>query len=416
MNKYKVLIVDKENTDFPSLAKSWSVQLVHKTAQELPIYLSSERPDLLILDYNEDNNQVLLDVRKTYPGLRIITLGRGATASDAVRALKLGSVEFVTQDIAAPELRQVVWSLLEESKQKECIVKHPWYFGRSKPLHQLFEDIIKHGRFENIILQGPCGTGKSKVAEIINDTFANKHKRLMAINLSAFPEENREIYFWNTLKDLFKKYESDVVGLEETDHETLYLEGLEGCTPDFITTLFELLLNRQTKDMVSKQVKIIVGLTDIKSLGVPSASLGEFSLIQVPSLKDRAADIPEILKSLVDTYNKKFAKSLEGISFEVLNLLLNYSWPGNLRELDSLVESMILICSSGPVLNVSALPLTIQMLEDSVYQPGYNSVLPVYEAKEIFEKKLIEFTTEKFGLEKAANLLNIHSKVVGIKQ
>ncbi|MFC1478947.1 sigma 54-interacting transcriptional regulator, partial [Candidatus Margulisiibacteriota bacterium] len=335
---------------------------------------------------------------------------------DAVKAIKLGSVEFVTKDINAPELKHIVWSLLEEEKQKECAVNDPWFFGKSPALQTLFEDILKNGRHENIILVGACGVGKRSVAEIINDTFAPRYKKLMSINLSLFPAENRETYFWSTLRDLFQKFETEVKGIEEALYDTLYLQGVENCTSDFQSTLIDVLQHRDGSGMISKSIKVVIGFDHEQSFEKFGKFIDDTRVIRVPSLSERKEDIPELIKAIVARYNRKYARQVEGVSFEVLNILLNYSWPGNIRELDLMLESMILLCEGKKILDIDTLPLTLEMLEDNVSKFGYNSVLPLNEAKEIFEKKLVEFASLKFGIEKAASFLKLHYDPLGVIQ
>jgi len=416
MNTYKILVIDQDAAVIKPLQEDWAVTVVNACAGDALGVLQTEAPDLLILDYSEENSQLLRQIRDAHPALKIITLGKGATTADAVKALKLGSVEFVAKAIDSPDLKAIIWSLLEEEKQRECVVTHPWFYGRGPALQQLFTDILKLGRRESLILLGESGTGKRRVAEIINNTFAPKYKKLVSINLALFPEDQRETYFWSTLRNLSQKYESEVQGVEETFYDTLYLQGLSSCSADFLDTLTSLLKDRSSDGMIGSSLRVIIGLDSETDQTCLQKSLSDFSVISVPPLRSRKEDIPEMIKAVVAKYNRKHARRVDGIDFEVLNIFLNYSWPGNSKELDSILETMVLSCQNKTVLRLDEVPLTLQMLEDNVYKFGYNSVLPLQEAREIFEKKLIEFTSGKFGMEKAASFLKIHSPLLGVKQ
>ncbi|MFA5928633.1 MAG: response regulator [Candidatus Margulisiibacteriota bacterium] len=204
MNQYKILILDRSSELAQQLSQSWELNVANCPGKDVLTLLDQIKPDLLLLDYNEETSLLLQRIMEVYPGLRVIALAQHATTTDAVKALKLGCVDFILRDISDPELKQSILTQLEEEKQRECVVEEPWFFGQSAALSQMFEEILEWGRSDNLILLGPCGAGKRRVAEIINRTFAPKHKKLISINLSLFPQETRETYFWGTLRDVLK--------------------------------------------------------------------------------------------------------------------------------------------------------------------------------------------------------------------
>ncbi|MFA5929160.1 MAG: sigma 54-interacting transcriptional regulator, partial [Candidatus Margulisiibacteriota bacterium] len=249
-----------------------------------------------------------------------------------------------------------------------------------------------------------------RVAEIINRTFAPKHKKLISINLSLFPQETRETYFWGTLRDVFQRYESDVAGVSETFYDMLFLEGVEKCSTDFIATLFNMLQTREAGSMISRSIKVIFGIDTNQDLDRVREYFKFCHIIRIPSLSERKEDLVILIQALIEKYSRKYAQKIEGVSLEALKILLNYRWPGNSAELDAVIENMVLLSKGDPVLKVEALPMTLQMLEDNISKPGYNTILSLSQAKDLFEKELISFASQKFGVDKASALLKVHAQ------
>ena len=398
-NQHSVLVIDQELSTVRSLQDGWSLDVANQSLENTLDYLKTEKPDLVVFNYSEPVSSTLQQICDTFPDQRVIALGKDASASDAVKALKLGSVEFVAKDIKAPELKAIIWKLLEDPLNKSCVINSPWFYGHSEELKVLLSRVAAVGRKQNIILVGPSGCGKQKVAEIINDTFSPKHKQIVTINLATFPDESRETFFWGTLRDLFKKYDTAVNGVAESLYGTVYIQGLEACSPDFCKQLFEMFYDREHSNVIGSGIRIVVGLNAEPEFSSYRELTSRFFTIKVPSLAQRSSDIPEIAQALVIKYANLHARLADGASFEVLNILLKYQWPGNLRELDLLVENMVLR-STGKEIELVNMPVTLAMLGDAAATQSFPAILPLASMTEIFKKALFKFSMFNYGKEK----------------
>jgi DNA-binding NtrC family response regulator len=407
--KYKILLVDQPEGHVQHLQKTWNVEvLATSTEQLLPfLKLQEATPDLLVLPYSEQNARLIQESLALMPALKIVMLGLTARPEDAVRALKLGSVDFFSKDLLHDDVKARVWEILEQDKQRVVPVKSSWFRGKSAPLQTLFQEILEYGRYPNLILLGPCGTGKHRVAEMITSTFSPPHKPLMFLNVGAFPPENREQYFWSTLRDIFQKYESEVQGIAEPLYDTFYLRGLETCEPAFLETLLAIVNQRDDRSLISREVKVILGIDRMKTIDTWRTSFQNYKIIRVPTLAERREDIPDLLAAMVARYAQKYGKSIRGIAWPVLKSLLHYQWPGNIREMESLVENMVLIAPQQGILDMSVFPVTLAMVEDGVAPHDYNAVLTIEEARRIFEHDLIDTLSEKIGPSATVALLKV---------
>ena len=395
MNNINVLIVNENpsSIDIISLQKKWEFTVNALSIKDTYKFLSSNKVDAIIISYQNDIAHVLQKISGIQPSLNIIILGQPDTAKEAVLALKSGNVNFTQLALLDSTLKDFISNILEEEKQKKIKIEDPWFCGKSPALTNMFKKILQVGQSSDIILLGNNGTGKERIAKIINGTFSTKHKEMITINLKAFPDNDKEVFFWSTLKNLFQKYESEIKGIKESLYKTLYLEGLESCDKNFWTTLLGILKERNQESMITKNIRIIIGLQSNYFIEELPELLSEFKTIKVPSLIERREDVPEIIKKITTSYNYKYGRKITNISLDVLMFLTYYNWPGNLKELDMLLETMILNSQHETTLTLNMLPLTIPMIIDNINASGHNNILPLAEAKKIFKKQLLDYTS-----------------------
>jgi DNA-binding NtrC family response regulator len=271
-------------------------------------------------------------------------------------------------------------------------------------------------------LVGPIGSGKLSAAKMIHNNGQQKHKQFASLNLGFFQSGLVETHFWSALKEIFQRYESEIPGHKEPLYGTLFINGLTGHDISFKLSLIEVLKNRGQRDdnVFTRDIKVVIGIApeEIKEL---ENALSDFSRIEVPSLKERKEDIPALLNYWVERYGQKYNKKVNGISIDLLGILLRYSWPGNIREMGLLLKAVIAGLPheqrGGGSLDMENFPLDAEMLKDIYSQPESGGFLSSDKAQASFEKGLLKVLWQKSAgdLAKTAAYLGIREEALSLK-
>jgi len=318
-----------------------------------------------------DGLTVLARARKDQPSAEVILMTGYATVESAVKAMKLGAFHYVTKPFDTEEVVQLVDRLLDiASVRKENLhlksqVRDRYglqnIIGDSKPILDVIDLIRKVADTDStILILGESGTGKELVARAIHGLSPRAERMLVPINCSAIPAELLESELFGHVKGAFTGAHMARVGRFEMAHNgTIFLDEIAEMSPHLQAKLLRVV---QEKSFIPvggmKPVKVdarVVAATN-KDLD-EEVEAGRFRAdlyfrlnvipIRIPPLRERTGDIPLLVHHFVEKCNREKSRSIEGIRPDALSVLQRYPWPGNIRELENLIERIAVLKGTG---------------------------------------------------------------------
>lgn len=369
MPAQKVLIVDDERLVRWSLrqkCEEWGYSVVEASAGETALRLAErESPDLVLLDVrlaDLTGIEVLDQLKKNGCGSSVIMITADPQLDDVKAALKLGAYDFVGKPIDFDELQLSIHDALEASSAR-IDIESPRAKTRgagyenivsvSPKMTELMHFVKKVASCEasTILIQGESGTGKDLIAKTIHYESSRHEKPFVAINCSAIPETLMEAELFGHEKGAFTDAKQMKKGLfEAADGGTLFLDEIGELSP-----LLQAKLLRVLEDQVIRRVGGLRDMqVDVRVIAASNRDLekavreGNFRqdlyyrlaiiAIFIPPLRDRKEDILPLVDFFIDRYNRRFRKSIRGITEETRYLLHSHNWPGNVRELRNTIE------------------------------------------------------------------------------
>ncbi len=340
--------------------------------------------DMVISDLQMPNMtgiELLKHVKDSYPETVFMLITAFGTTETAVEAMKMGAYDYVTKPFKIDEVRMNIANALKSQHlevevrtlKKELVREYSFQniVGNSAPMHAIF-DLIKRVSHAttNILITGESGTGKEVIAKSIHYSGPLKDKPFVTINCGAIPENLMESEMFGHKKGSFTGAVVDKTGLfEVANGGTLFLDEVG-----------ELPLSVQVKLLRAIQERIIrrVGATedtkvDVRIIAATNRNLedmvakGTFRQdlfyrlnvinIKSPALRDRADDIPLLANHFLKKYNERLGKNINAISDEAMAIMKNYSYPGNVRELENMIERTVALEAGSTVLPESLPPM-----------------------------------------------------------
>ena len=375
MAREKVLIVDDESLVRWSLrqkVQEWGYQPIEADTGSAALKaVQNESPDLVLLDLrlpDISGIEVLHQFRQTGYAAPVIMIT--ADSRDNVRdaLLNLGAFQFFEKPVEFDKLEFAIRNALESSRLKSENAELRGQVRRRTGYHEViavsqkmselmaFVRKIASSEATTILVQGESGTGKDLIAKAIHYESSRAEKPFVAINCSAIPEMLMEAELFGHERGAFTDAKQLKKGLfEMADGGTLFLDEIGELSP-----LLQAKLLRVLEDQVIRRVGGVRDMqVDVRVIAASNRDLeravreGSFrqdlyyrlAIISVflPSLRDRKEDILPMVDFFVERYNRKFKKSVRGISDETRKLLLGHSWPGNVRELKNAIERAMIL-------------------------------------------------------------------------
>jgi two-component system response regulator PilR (NtrC family) len=318
--------------------------------------------------------ELLKNVKQITPDTVVVIITAFGSTDSAVEAMKLGAYDYIQKPFQMDNIRLVVKNALEKQKlQKDVsILKQQLsppslenIIGKSSSMQTLFSVISKTAESNaSVLITGESGTGKELVAKAIHSLSPRKDYHFVAVNCAAIPEGLLESELFGYMKGAFTGASSNKQGLFELANEgTLFLDEI-GEMPMSLQAKLLRVIEGDTFRRVGGLSDLVV---DVRIISATNKNLQElieqrlfredlyFRLnvlsVKIPPLRERRDDIP----LLVDNFLKKFASDKKRFSKEAIELLKNYQWKGNVRELENIIERTVLLCDSE-VINVDHLP------------------------------------------------------------
>jgi two-component system, NtrC family, response regulator PilR len=378
----RILVVDDDRgmqdvLDIMLSRAGYKVATADDGAAALDI-IGKKKFDLVITDLKMprvDGIDLLKGIKETAPGTAVILLTAFASGETALAAMREGAYDYVEKNFNVEDLLAIVRDALEkrevDRKEKPLPIQQgddARYFGtmvgRSKEMQKVYALIRKVADTPaNALILGESGTGKELVARAIHNNSARRGKPFVAINCGGIPENLLESELFGYMKGSFTGAYADHAGLFEVARGgTIFL--------DEIAELPVILQVKLLRVVQEKAVRRIGGSEDIKvDVRIVSATnqhlkekvrQGEFREdlyfrlnvipIHIPPLRKRSEDIPLLAQYFIEKYAKEFGKEVKRISTYALELLMRYPFPGNIRELENIIERSVALESSSIIL------------------------------------------------------------------
>ncbi len=395
------------------------------SGEEAESWLSKQSADIVLTDIKMegiDGLELLRRIKKNYGDTEVIIMTAFATQKTAVEALKEGAYDYLIKPFEMDELilriRRIIQQkkILEENRLLKNREEKPIYFdklvGRSSKMQKVYQLIKKAAQSDTtVLIRGESGTGKEVVAEIIHSQSKRAEHPFIAINCAALPENLLESELFGYEKGAFTGATQQKIGkFELASKGTIFLDEIGDMSLPTQVKLLRVLQNKEIYRLGGNE-KIRVDTRIIAATHRPLEEMvekGEFRQdlfyrlnvfpIALPPLRERKEDIPELVNHFIKQTN------IFGIDRNALKKLMEYDWPGNIRELHNVIERASIMADSF---------ITIDDLPDLVInsnQNVYNFEIPEegFQLDE-FEKFLVLQALQKAqnNKTKAAQLLGI---------
>ncbi len=431
----KILIIDDEEHMCWALKKAMEKEgyqaLTATSGNEGVNLLKEKGPSLVLLDLKMpemDGMEVLKIIKEIHPKIPVIMITAHGTIETAIEAMKLGAVDYITKPFDLDELKMVVQQALKYSQlvshvsffRSELSKKYGTIVGESPAIKEVIM-LIERVASTNatVMITGESGTGKEITALTIHQASGRRDFPFVPVNCAALPEQLLESELFGHEKGAFTGAVALKPGrFEMADKGTIFLDEIGEMPPAMQAKLLRVLQERAFErvggtETLHVDVRIISATNvDIRK-AVEEGRFREdlfYRLnvihIQLPPLRERKEDIPLLAnyflrKYMLGTYPVK------AISPEAMELLTNYPWPGNIRELQNVIERSIIICQGDTILP-EHLPKELQQVKNTPVETIVNFPDTGISLEEV-EKQLILTALEKSGgnQTKAAQLLGI---------
>jgi len=403
--------------------------------------LGQDTFDLVLSDFrlpDKDGIQLLLEIRKQWPGLPVILMTRYAEIRTAVNAIKLGAFEYVPKPVNPDELLLTIRKAIELNTHPEPVKTIAPHLSTShahfKYIHGVSPASVKVDQYitlvaptdMSIIIQGESGTGKEYIARMIHQQSNRHNKPFVAVDCGALSSELAVSELFGHVKGSFTDASSDKEGQFQTANGgTLFLDEIGNLSYEIQLKLLRATQERKIRRIGSNKdieidVRILAATNEDLSLAVQKGAfredlfhrLNEFR-INVPPLRNRKEDIPLFTEHFLRAANTDLRKSIKGIDDKVNESFRHYSWPGNIREFRNVIRRAVLLAASDMI--------TIEQLPQEILEPEriekFFDISESTDLKSMAEKNeraMIMNTLNKvhYNKSKAARLLNIDRKTL----
>ncbi|HPW57967.1 MAG TPA: sigma-54 dependent transcriptional regulator [Candidatus Rifleibacterium sp.] len=374
-------------------------------------HICSHEADLVISDIRMQGMsgiELLGKVRKIKPELPCILMTAYSSVETAVTAIKLGARDYLLKPFELADFKQAVRQALSaRTAAARTSVPARGLIGTSEAMqkvHKLIANISDTS--STVLISGESGTGKEMVARAIHAHSTRSDRPFVAVNCSTIPEQLFESEMFGHKKGSFTNAYSDKHGLfKEAEGGTLFLDEIGDLPVSNQAKLLRVLQDGSFKPVGANQqlqadVRIISASNKILSREVQNGNFREDLLyrinvveIELPPLRARRSDIRELAEFFINLYSMRHSRSITGFDQSFLQTLMDYDWPGNVRQLENCIERAVIMKRSG---QLSAADLNLPSDRDSSPQ-NLEQGLPLDQTMEKIEENLILQALEAAG-------------------
>jgi two-component system response regulator PilR (NtrC family) len=339
-------------------------------------YLDSHQYDLVITDIRMkdiDGIGVLRKAKTVDPGVKVVLISAFATAETAVEAMKEGAYDYIPKPFKVNELKKIVKEAIQAKPNGNGAgpgkgAEERYHFGvlvgESPQMKKIYDLIRRVAETKsNILISGESGTGKELVARAIHRLSPRRDKAMVAINCGGIPETLIESELFGYKKGAFTGAAADKEGLFGVAHGgTIFLDEIGELSPAIQVKLLRVIQEKRFTAVGGTEEKVV----DVRIISATNKDLEKEVIdkrfredlffrinvihILMPPLREREGDLPLLAHHFLEKYSKEFGKDIKKISAYALDILGGYSFPGNVRELENIIERSVALETSNIVL------------------------------------------------------------------
>lgn len=382
-----LIAVDDEPSDLELFRHTFEKQgltvLTAKTAADALKLVAEHKPDVAVFDVmlpDKSGIQLLDEVKRYDTRLPVIFVTAGGTSATAIDAMRHGAFDYLLKPLNLKQVRELVDRALEVRRlmnepitmgdaQQPTPDDGDTLVGRSEEMQDVYKAIGRVApKNVNVLIRGESGTGKELVARAVYQFSDRAEQPFLAVNCAAIPESLLESELFGHEKGAFTGADRRRIGkFEQCSGGTIFLDEIGDMPLALQSKMLRLLQNQQFERVggnttIKTDVRIITAThRDLEKMAEDGKfrwdlyyRLNVYS-IEIPPLRDRHDDLPELIDYFLRRANRELGKEVLTVDEATMELLKAYSWPGNIRELQSILKQAVL-ASSGPVLLEHFLP------------------------------------------------------------
>ena len=382
-SKLKILVVDDDFTqikrietyikhiEYPEVKC-----LIARTAEEAVEIVKNESIDLVLSDYimpGKNGLELLKEVKQINPMISVVIMTAFGNARDAVEILQHGGDNYLIK----PTQKEDIEHLLIIEHEKSCVLKENLYVDeeiehqfKNNPLiysSKTMRDVLNvvartSGSDATVLITGESGTGKELIAGLVHSVSRRKDKPLVTVNLAALPESLLESELFGHVKGSFTGADSDRQGrFEEADGGTLFLDEIGEIPLSVQVKLLRAIqFNRVQRVGENRERKLdvrIIAATNRNLESMIEEKLFRSDLywrlnvvrIDIPPLRQRKEDIATLAQHFLKKYAEENNRKVDSISNSAMDMLMKHSFPGNVRELENIIERSVIMSRSSVI-------------------------------------------------------------------
>lgn len=393
-----ILIVDDEANirrvlDAVFTKDGYRVLTVENGRKALDIISTEPNLDVLLCDLimpDLNGIEVLKSAREINPFLSVVMITAHGTIKTAVDAMRFGAFDYITKPFDMDEIKLIVRNALErrrllaENTELKQELRSHYKFdeivgssGKMQEVYKIIERVANSNA--TVLIRGESGTGKELVARAIHFNSPRSAKPFIAVSCAALPETLLESELFGHEKGAFTGAAGQKAGrFELANQGTLFLDEIADVSLAMQVKLLRVLQERKFERIggtktLNMDVRLIAATNrnledDVAAGGFREDLYYRLQVIQVflPPLRDRKEDIPPLVEHFVEKFNKQNGRSMKFASPECMDLLMRYDWPGNIRELENVIErGVVLADPNSEYITPDLLPAAIQSTSDA---------------------------------------------------
>jgi DNA-binding NtrC family response regulator len=395
--------------------------------------MEKEDIDLLLLDVRLpgiSGFDVLRIARENYPHIEVIVISGSRDLDTAIEAMRLGAYHYISKDVEIESLRALLANAAERQDLSRNVMRltaevaeqndREFIVGPSRTTREIIEMVQKVARLSaTVLILGESGTGKELLARLIHRESSRPAGPFVAVNLAAIPHELIESTLFGHEKGSFTGAIRQQLGKFELAMDgTLFLDEIGELRLDLQAKLLRAIQEGEIERVggthpIRTDLRIIAATNIDLDKAVKEGRFREdlfYRLnvipIRMPPLRDRLEDLNDLARFFLRRYNLKFKKNIEGIADTTLQVLMAYWWPGNIRELENLIERLVAVTDKDWITDED-LPYEFHVAQLNAQGPTAENLLE--RAVSTFERNFIIRALEKSGWNVTAT-----SRVLGI--
>ncbi len=369
MKRLHVLVVEDDPTLRDLLGevlRNWGYDLVAvASGGEALELLKTQLFEVAVLDIHlpeMDGVELLRHIKRHDPSVEVLMMTGDPTVATAVETLKLGAYDYLTKPLILEELRHLLEHILERRMLRQEVntlrsrlgeqLRVSELVGVSPAMMAVKEMIVRVAPADSpVLIEGESGTGKELVAAAIHRLSSRSGGPFITVNCGAVPGDLLESEFFGHVRGAFSGAVADTLGLFRSAHGgTIFLDEIAELPPALQVKLLRVLQDREVRPVGSTRsysvdIRVIAATNKDLEAAIKDGSLRQdlfYRLnvvrIHMPPLRQRKADVPALVTAFIRQFNQRFTREIKGIAPEAMAALTGYDFPGNVRELENLIE------------------------------------------------------------------------------